>query len=172
MPLIATPAASDADAYATLAEADAYHAAIGNATWTGTDAAKEAAIRRATQWLDGRYRGSFPGLPVRGRLQALEWPRSDVSDINEFAVPSDAIPREIVAATAEAALRELVTPNSLTPDYVAASAVTREKVGPLEVQYSETGGSASVRPIVTVIDEILSGLFRVSSGGNVHLVRA
>ena len=39
-----------------MADADAYHTAYGNTGWTGTEAAKEIALRRATQYIDSRYR--------------------------------------------------------------------------------------------------------------------
>lgn len=172
MALTVTPGDPDADAYASVEAVDAYHTARGNAAWEGTEAAKEAAIRRATAWIDGRYRQSFPGYRASGRLQALEWPRSDVTDPDGYGVAADAIPVEIVNATAEAALREIATPGSLSPDYVAAQAVKRETVGPLSVEYSDATGASSVRPTLSVVDGILGGLFRVGSGSTGFLVRA
>ncbi len=70
--------ASDSDALITLAYADAYHSALGNSTWTGTDALKEAAIRRATAYVSESY--NWDGVRSNGRNQALEWPRTGVID--------------------------------------------------------------------------------------------
>jgi hypothetical protein len=52
--------------------------------------------------------------------------------------------------------------NSLSPDYIASQQVTREKVGDIEVAYAGTAalGVDSVRPVVTVVDEMLAGLLR------------
>ena len=46
--------------YGTLAAADTYHAERGNTTWTGSDADKDAARLRATEYIDQAYRSSFP----------------------------------------------------------------------------------------------------------------
>ena len=59
-------------AYVAVADADAYHTAMGNTAWTGTDAAKEIALRRATQYLDNRY--TYRGTRLTS-TQALEWPQ-------------------------------------------------------------------------------------------------
>ena len=71
--------------------------------------------------------------------------------------PCDAL--EIEQATYEAALRELVSPGSLRPDYVAAEQVTREKVGPIEVEYAESAeGTNPTQPVVSVINAMLAPL--------------
>jgi hypothetical protein len=171
MTLTVAPA-SGANSYASLAATDAYHAVRANATWTGTDEAKESALIRATQWLDGRYRSRWPGLRTGGRSQALEWPRSGVVDMEGNGITEDEVPVEVVNATMEAALRELVAPGSLAPDYVANTGVKRERVGPLEVEYLGVSGASSVQPVLTAVDEILASLIGPSSGVVGRLVRA
>lgn len=172
MPLVATPGAADADSYATIAEADAWHVARVNTAWAGADALKEGALRRATGWIDATYGSRFVGRPVYPRVQALAWPRVGVTDADGYDVPSDAIPVEIKRATMEAALRELVAPGSLAPDYVSSTAVVREKVGPLEVEYRNSSGASSVRPVLTVVDGILAPLLGRLGGGMRMVVRA
>lgn len=145
--------------YGTLAEANAYHTERGNAAWTGTDGVKTAALTRASTWIDATYGARFPGNRTEGRNQELQWPRAGAQDIECWPIEINEIPIEIKRATFEAALRELVTPNSLSPDYVAAERVKRERVGPLETEYVDTGvGVADVRPIVSIVDDILSHL--------------
>jgi hypothetical protein len=171
MALVTIPGSDTSDSYATLAAADAHHSAMGHAGWTGTDAAKEAALRRATLWIDGTYRSRFPGIRRYAREQALEWPRANATDRDGWPIDADTIPAEIATSTIEAALRELGVPGSLSPDYVAALAVKREKVGPIEVEYLGAAGAGAAQPILTLVDGILSGLFSGASGG-VLLVRA
>lgn len=156
------------DFYGTVAAADAYHAARANAAWTGDDLAKQAALLRASVYIDGRYRkllasgvwqSLFPGVKTEGRGQAREWPRTGAEDYEGHAIPSDQVPVEVEQATYEAALRELVEPGSLSPDFVAASTVKRQKVGPIEEEFSvATGadGAASVRPVISIIDEMIA----------------
>lgn len=156
------------DFYGTVAAADAYHAARANAAWTGDDVAKQAALIRASVYIDGRYRkllasgvwqSLFPGVKTEGRGQAREWPRTGAEDYEGHAIPSDQVPVEVEQATYEAALRELVEPGSLSPDFVAASTVKRQKVGPIEEEFSVAAGAdgaASVRPVISIIDEMIA----------------
>lgn len=106
---------------------------MGNPTWTGDEALKEGATRRATAFLSNSYR--WQGYKRQGRPQALAWPRVDVVDCEGWGVAFDAVPIEIQKATAEIALRELVSPGSMNPDFLATEQVKREKVGQLDVEY-------------------------------------
>lgn len=173
MALVVTPGDATADSYASVAQADAWHAGRGNAAWEAlTEAEKETALRRATTWIDATYGSRFGALPVYPRVQALAWPRTGVTDADGYAVPHDAIPVEIVRATAEAALREALSPGSLSPDYVASAAVKSERVGPLSVEYVGGSGASSVQPILTIVDGLLAGLIGRRSGGVRMVVRA
>lgn len=156
------------DFYGTVAAADVYHAARANAAWTGDDVAKQAALIRASVYIDGRYRklltsgvwqSLFLGVKTEGRGQAREWPRTGAEDYEGHAIPSDQVPVEVEQATYEAALRELAAPGSLSPDFVAASTVKRQKVGPIEEEFSVAAGAdgaASVRPVISIIDEMIA----------------
>ena len=178
MPLVVTP--PNADSYATIAEADAWHADRGRTTWTGADAVKEAALRRATTWIDAAFGARFSGAKTGGRAQSLAWPRTGATDADGVAIPPDEIPVEIKQATYEAALRELVSPGSLNPDIVPVTTTggavkrVRKKVGPLETEteYTEGATSGSSHPIFPVINGILAGLLGRSGGGMVRLLRA
>lgn len=180
MTLVTTPGSASADSYASLAAALAYHAAVGNTVWaSSTDALREPALRRATAWVDGTFRVRWPGFPFYGRVQALDWPRVGVADPHGYVVDYLTVPVEIVNATCEAALRELVTPGSLAPDYVEAEQVATATAGPVSVTFKgtgrsgmSTGGVGSVVPILTVVDGILSRLLGPWSRNTVTLLRA
>lgn len=171
MALVVTPGSASADSYASIAEADAYHAGRGNTTWTGSDTLKEAALRRATAWLDGRYRARWPGSRSRGREQALDWPRAFASDKDGWVIASDAIPAEVVLATCEAALRELVKPGSLSPDITPGTAKVLTEVGDLKwTPLRAAADAADMAPALLAVDAALSGI--IGGGGSVQLVRA
>lgn len=155
--------------YGTVADADAYHLAHGNALWTGTADAKEAALTRASAYIDsrGRYqpkcgpsRSLFSGVKTGGRAQALAWPRTGATDADGNAIAPDEIPSEVEQAVYEAALRELIAPGSLLPDYVASRVVKRQKVDVIEREFavSADGGAANVVPVVTIIENLLAPL--------------
>lgn len=151
-----------ADFYGTVEGATAYHTARDNAAWSAagvTDALRTASLVRASSWIDATYGNRFPGKKTEGRAQDLAWPRTGATDAEGEEIADDEIPREIEQATFEAALRELATPGSLSPDYVASERVKQEKVGELAVTYADGAGSADdVKPVISIIDGILSSL--------------
>lgn len=156
------------DFYGTVADADTYHAARSNTAWTGDNAAKEAALLRASVYVDGlgicmddgQPVSKFPGTKTGGRSQVRAWPRVGASDIDGEPLSSDTVPIEVENATYEAALREIANPGSLTPDYVPSRLVKREKVDVIDTEYAvaQDGapGTNPTRPVVTAALEILA----------------
>ena len=67
----------DAESYQSVSAADTYFSNVGNSLWTGSTAVKEAALRKATIYLDSTYQwqGSIFSLE-----QSLNWPRLGVYD--------------------------------------------------------------------------------------------
>lgn len=121
---------STAQSYVSVADADARHVALGNSAWTGTDAVKEAALRRATQYMLQEYRTRWAGTRLL-RAQALDWPRYGVT-VDGYTIETTIVPDEVANACADLALRALS--EDLAPDLERA--IVREKVGPLETEYS------------------------------------
>lgn len=161
--------APGADAYLGVPAFKAYCAGVGYSISASTDQQIEEAIRRGTTYIDGRYRKRFPsgrwestfsGSKKNGRQQGLEWPRKDAVDYAGESIADDAIPVEVFTAAAEATYRELVTPGSLSPDFVATSLIKSEKLGPLETTFAvpdaSAPGAAPTRPVITLIDEIIA----------------
>lgn len=144
---------ADAESYASVTTFKAYCDKSGRAHAGYEDAAIEQALRRATQWLDARYSARFTGQWSK-TAQRLEWPRAFVPWRDTF-IASDVIPEQIVAATCEAAYREVVEPHSLSPDEPAAR-VKRDKVGDVETEFALSSPGASI--VLRVIDDLLYGL--------------
>lgn len=172
MTLDVTPGGRDADSYADVSVAKSHWDATGFNYSAYSDAEIEQALRRATRWIDGRYRWRFPGVRANGREQALEWPRKKpdgdaVKDRDGNDVALAEIPREVVQATAEAARRE-VAGVTLSPDVTAAETVQSERVGPLEVEYAAIPTTDARRPTILAVEEILSALF--AAGGTTRFV--
>jgi hypothetical protein len=97
--LVVTASAANANSYVTLASANNFleqniHI---SATWASlTTANAEASLIYATTLLDAQ----MDWLGVKGSsAQALRWPRTDVSDPDEYAVDSDTIPVFLQEAT-------------------------------------------------------------------------
>lgn len=129
--------------------------------WNAALDLRLAALTRASQYIDNRYSGKWLGTRTDGRTQPLAWPRTDAEDVEGNEIPDDEVPVEVEHATYEAALRELASPGSLSPDYSSTSSqqVKRKRVDVIEIEYSEnTQTAGNIRPIISVIDELLANL--------------
>lgn len=141
---------TSANTYASVAVADAYHTAMGNTTWTGTDASKEIALRRATQYLDNRY--SYRGERLTS-TQALEWPRVGYElgwRVEAWPVPN------LKAACCELALRALTA--ALQTD-VKADQLIEQTIDVITQKWASKSGQMRY----PVVDSLLS---RYSAGGS------
>lgn len=160
-------------AYATSTDATAFFAARGQlAEWSAVSD-PDAALLRASAYIDAKYRKQypsgrwvslFPGERVGGRTQDMEWPRAGAVDYAGNDIDSGSVPTEVVNATMLAALREGTTPGSLMPDFDPSSdrLTTKEKVGDLEVDYAASsavpvvGGEAPNMPTFPEIDRAIA----------------
>jgi hypothetical protein len=149
-----------ANSYASEDELDTYTDDRAITLATG-DA--EAALIRATAAIDAIYGSRFPGYKTNGRDQNLLWPRIYAYDGDGDLIDSDEIPVEIKNATCEAAVRELTTPGSMSPDLERGGGVKRLKAGSVEIEY---GSNAEAGTTFSVIDGILSALLGASAMSN------
>ena len=149
---------SDSESYISVADASTYHTARGNAAWAAlaTDALREAALRRATDYMRQAYRSRWQGYKVN-EDQALDWPRYDV-EVEGYAVDSDIVPTEVKNACAELALRASAA--ELNPDLTQG--VAREKVGQIEVEYDKASPQFTR---YRAIDALLSPYLKAGGGG-------
>lgn len=156
---------SDAESYASVADADAYHAAMGNASWpVATETSREAALRKATAYVEAAY--TWRG--VRATVdQALSWPRGDVM-VDGIGVPVDEVPAKLRNAVCELALKSLTA--ELMPD-VSPDVVTAEAVGPISTSYGQPRNGGLTR--FSFVDAMLRDLTLAGgAGGAVRVVRA
>lgn len=130
----------DSESYASVSQADSYWASMGSPEdrmyWSSLASQdKEVALRRATQYIDTRFK--FPGSPV-SPSQALSLPTTDV------AWPV----KNLVAACSEMAIR--ASREDLNSD-AQGDPVKRERVGPIETEFdtSRRSGQTSKFPIAS-----------------------
>lgn len=160
-----------AESYASVAAADAYWLVRDNPEgWSGEEATtgvKEAALRKATQFIDATYQRRWRGVRTN-EIQALAWPRSNVEDVDGYTIASNAMPTKLLEATFEAALLHITETDGLMPD-VDQRGIGRERVrvGPIEEDITFVGESDG-QPVFTLVERLLSGLIisgsRVSRG--------
>lgn len=156
-----------AQSYVSAADATTYHAARLNTAWTGTDAVKEAALRKAAAYLDGKHRRRWKGQRTSPTVQEMEWPRSGVRIVDAFTgdwppsgfdseyygfLASDTIPQRLKDAQCELALRALAA--DLAPDFDGA--VKSQTVDVISTEYFPGAGPGS--KTYQIVDHLLSDL--------------
>jgi hypothetical protein len=179
---------SAADSYVSAADFETYAAAYRPVAAADDPAEVDRALRVATAWIDATYEPRFPGYRLNGRDQARAWPRqaaylpgrvplwSDVAAYRGdylsvggyYYIPPDEVPREILVACKEAALRELATPNSLSPDLKMGGAIRRVQAGSVAVEYAS---GASPHTTWQTIEQALATLLMPSNPYSGRVVR-
>jgi hypothetical protein len=157
---------STSESYVSVADASTYHTARGNTAWAAltTDALREAALRKATDYMRQAYRSRWQGYKVN-EDQALDWPRYNV-EVEGYAVDSDIVPTEIKNACAELALK--ASSADLNPDLTQG--VLSEQVGNIQVTYDK-GSPQFVR--YRAIDAIIAPYLKAGGGGcSMGLIRS
>jgi hypothetical protein len=134
---------ANAESYCSVADATTYHGGRGNAdAWDAIDD-KEAALRKATDFMLQRYRAQWKGQR-NSTTQALDWPRQLVviDDMPNgygayaYYLPNSLLPVPVANACAELALK--TASGALMADL--GRETRSESVGPISVTY-EPGSS-------------------------------
>lgn len=161
MALIVAPA-TGAESYISVANADAYHVARGNAAWALlSPEAKEQALRKATDYM-GRYSGRWKGERLNAG-QVLDWPRAGVV-VDGYEINWETVPAAIANACALLALK--ASAGDIAPDLGPQKQSV--KVGPIETTYAAgTRQATRYQSAETLLAPYLLG-----SAGQVRVVRA
>lgn len=160
-----TPASPTADSYTDTDQFKAHCEAVGHDVAELTDSDIEQALRRATAYLDGVYGSRFIGEATTFE-QSLEWPRKRAKFRGKF-FPDNEIPAKLVAATCEAAFITAGDAAALTAGFNTETQIVREKVGELEMQYSDKATLSLDKslPKYSVIENLLFGLIAPDQTG-------
>lgn len=144
------------DSYIDVADADTYWSNRNNSDWSGaSQAEKEAALREATQYVDGAF--DWIG-DLQSDSQSLAWPR-----INAYITEgpfrgklvSENYPQKVKDATCELALEALG--GRLEPIEERGGDTKREKVGPIEIEYAD---AAPATKTFGFVRKLLRGYYR------------
>lgn len=154
----------NADSYVSLSDFNTFRT-NRNMTATATDAAKEAALRDATSFIDAHY--AFPSTPLKNN-QALSFPRFGTFYVDGKLI-AVGVPAKLVEACCLLANEALAQPLDPMDD---SSRVTRQssKVDVIEktVEYQ---GAKGARQFPTVT-RILAQIGGTRKGRTVNLVRS
>jgi hypothetical protein len=157
---------ADSESYASAAQADTYFANRGMTNWaTMSTNEKEQALRRACDYMTRQYGSMLVGTRVSD-TQALDFPRINVPNLVSGYYASNIVPRDIVNANIELAIRAAA--GELDEDLDAP--VIEETVGSLTVKYAAGASRTKKFP---ALDKLLSSfLVGGGVGGSIRLVRA
>lgn len=147
--------------YISVADADAYHLARGGTVWAEAhNGVKEAAILRATDWLNSRDWATGTSLH---NDSPMAWPRTDAVSPSGVAYPSTAVPQAVVMACAEVAGVIVAGADPLSVQDRAIKALT---VGPISTEYDPASPQA---PRIPAAMALLKGW--IVTGGTIRMVR-
>lgn len=156
----------DANAYIDVAFFTGYHADRAQ-SYTGDSTAIQAAIVRATQYLDTRF--TFVGYAGNVE-QTTQWPRLSARDNNDRI--RQGIPREIMNATAEYARIALgstpLNPNPTQDETGARIKSKSSKAGPVSEAITYVDGSIVKLPKYPIADQWLIASGLVERSGRIH----
>jgi hypothetical protein len=154
---------ANAEAYISVANADAYFLARANAAWALLlTADKEAALRKGADYMAQQYASRWQGVRVTS-TQALDWPRSAVCAFG-YSVAYTIVPAAVANANAELALK--ASTGELSPDIGRLK--KRTKVGPLEVEYAD---NAPATTQYKAVDGMLAPYLNGTGGASRKVVR-
>jgi hypothetical protein len=146
-----------ANSFISLTDARAYATARG-VTLPAVDADCEILAVKAMDYIEGQ-RDNFKGNRVAS-TQPLQWPRTGVV-IDGFDIAETAIPLELPKAQAQC-MCELQAGLELLPTQSDSRVLIRDKVGPLEQEWSDYGGNI---PSFPKVDMLMRPLMRNSGFG-------
>ena len=158
---------ADANAYANVADGDAYHAGhLYASAWTAATADnKAAALVMASRLLDAEYR--FAGTRAVAS-QALQWPREDCPDPDAGdMVAETVVPKAVVEAACELARELIIADRTAAP---AGEGLKYYNNAGVQTGYDKT----DTRPIIPVVVQALLAKFgslTKAKSGAVKLVR-
>lgn len=175
--IIATPGASDANSYCTVAEASTYNDShVSGAAWTSaSDDAKCRALCTATRLLDSYVQ--WLGSPAT-ETQSLAWPRTDMvwvpgcTEGTDGYVSSITIPPQLKNATAEYA-RALIGGDPTAPNPTELAGLAALTAGAVQIVFRSPVDAAASASRAVVPGSVVAYLkpWVLASGASRSLIR-
>lgn len=134
--IVETPAASNANSYASLVEAEAYVATrLYSDAWADADDAEQKipALIQATRILDGSF--VWTGVASTD-VQALGWPRTGMLNRNGFPINSLVIPQPLKDAQVELAVQMIIAERTADND-AEKQGIKSLSAGPVSLTFKD-----------------------------------
>lgn len=148
---------ADAETYVSVSDCKAYLDARGRVSWGQlAEAAQEASLRNAADYLDARYGSRLQGYRLK-TTQALYWPREGVEFDNTVWDPAP-LPTPLIRACCEAAALSASGTDLFQPLERGGQVIEKlEIVGPI-TERTKWAGSAPVGTTYPAIDRYMNQL--------------
>lgn len=165
MTLDVTIGGANSDSYATVAEADAYHVAMGNTAWAAlTTGDKEIALRKGARYVDTySFTGDKRYLSSTAP-QRRAWPRVNAYQ-DGYPIDINIIPQLVKDAQNESSLLSLTVDPQAN---ISNGSIIEKTLGPMTIRYSDYSADGGMT--FTLIDDILAPLIGYGGGKNFHRV--
>lgn len=133
-----------ANSMASVAQADAYHAARGNTAWAALEeGAKHTALINGSASMADATRYPFKGMKTGGYSQRQPWPRAGVVERHGDAVPDNAMPWQVVDAVCYlAGVSSQGT--DLNPDLKRGGKIKQKTIGPITTIYADNAPTGTI----------------------------
>lgn len=140
---------ANANSYVSVADADAFLHDLDDATWPAKSAEeKQAALIKATAYIEGTYRGTWIGK-IKSTAQGLAWPRGGAYDPDGRELTG--VPKQVKDVVCRLALESF----DGDPDATLDRKIQSETIGPISTTY-EAGSPAG--KTYRFVDILLNGL--------------
>jgi hypothetical protein len=156
-----------ANSYCEIATADAHFAGqLHTDVWDAADEdTKCKALRMATRLLDRQFEWAGD---ITSDGQALLWPRIGVTGRTGLEIASDALPPELVEATAEYA-QQLISEDRSADSDVETAGLKRLVAGPVELEFENVQAKAVPDAVFFLVSHL--GDVKTRGAGSVPLHR-
>lgn len=140
---------------------------LNSEVWdNATDDIKNKALLFATRVLDATY--TWKGSPVEFE-QNRDWPRYNVYDEDGYYINYDVIPRYLIEATAELALK-LLEQDRISNEEPSTIGIKKVKLGSLAVDFENAESIKQLKIVPDYIDDIVAPLVRFNRDANSVIV--
>lgn len=134
--------------------------------WLDADITK--ALLVVSEWIDGKYESSFPGIRATARAQDRAWPRAGAYDCEGYAFSNTEYPRELLAAVYEAAFKQMTTPGALSVEFTPSQYRRAAVDGAVSVEYALYSYASEVQTQFEVIERAIAPI--LTGRGNASML--
>jgi len=148
----------NSNTYVDVSDVDLYCAKLGLSDWNkGGEKEKEQSIFRAMAYIESFvYQGYKVFSSSVYPLRKLKFPRYEIYDEDGYCLDYQVIPQQLIDAVCRAAYEELIDPGCLQINLTKDSFTKMEKIGSLQIEYSEQNQFTLYQALKAYLEPLLT----------------